>query len=189
MSLTQDGQVGVGVPAPGFRLDVGDRMRVRQGPSGSAGIWFLQTTPNADKGFVGMVNDNQIGFWGNNGAGWGLFMDATNGDVFIRGQLHAGGKGGYVMDQFINNIGEDLEQGDVVVIGDAQPSLHYGVNDTIPVPEVDLTSEAYDKRVCGIVWEAHGQPKPAEDGQIPSDDKDEKVSKKADAGSVCALQG
>jgi hypothetical protein len=59
------------------------------------------------------------------------------------------------MDQFINNLGDTLEQGDVVVIGGNQASLFYGQNDNIPIPEIDLAQREYDTRVCGIVHEVH----------------------------------
>lgn len=72
----------------GGGLDVGRRMRVRQGNDASAGIWFFQSGPQADRGFVGMSDDTHIGFWGNTGAGWGLTMDTTTGVVGIpHGQL------------------------------------------------------------------------------------------------------
>jgi hypothetical protein len=80
--LTMDinGFMGIGT-TPGFKLDVAERMRVRQGGTPSAGIWFFQTAPNADRAFVGMATDNSVGFWGNNGASWGLQMDTTNGNL------------------------------------------------------------------------------------------------------------
>ena len=80
---TTNGNIGIGTNAPGFRLDVASRMRVRQGNSPSAGIWFFQTTPNADRGFVGMVSDTSVGLWGNNGAGWGFQMNTASGVVTI----------------------------------------------------------------------------------------------------------
>ncbi len=68
------------------------------------------------------------------------------------GNLKCGGsKGGYVVDHFINQAGDTLEQGDVVVISNA-PIQHYvGIGAKVPVPEVDLTDKAYDTRLCGIV--------------------------------------
>jgi hypothetical protein len=75
---TNSGYLGVGTVAPGFRLDVGDRARVRQGPAGSAGIFFYQNTPNQDRAFVGMFDDNRVGFWGLN-SGWGTVMDTNSG--------------------------------------------------------------------------------------------------------------
>ncbi|HEY7308984.1 MAG TPA: hypothetical protein VH643_06400 [Gemmataceae bacterium] len=80
---TTTGNVGIGTQSPGFRLDVADRMRVRQGSAGDAGVWLFQTGPNADRAFLGMANDNQVGFWGSNGANWGLVMNTDNGLVGI----------------------------------------------------------------------------------------------------------
>ena len=68
------------------------------------------------------------------------------GNVFF-----AGGKSGYVMDYFVNRVGDGLEQGDVVVIGEEAATRYLGTNNNVPVPEVDLTDRAYDTRVCGVV--------------------------------------
>ena len=83
LTVRDDGNVGIGTDAPGFKLDVADRMRVRQGSAQSAGISFFQNTPNADRAFVGMADDNQVGFFGGTGGGWGLVMDTTSGNVGI----------------------------------------------------------------------------------------------------------
>lgn len=64
----------------GSALDVARRMRVRQGGDGSAGIWFHQRTPNADRAFVGMLDDTRVGIYGAQ-AGWGLTMNVTTGAV------------------------------------------------------------------------------------------------------------
>ena len=53
-------------------LDVGLRMRVRQGKSNSAGIWFSQKL-RENGAFVAMVDDSRVGFYGSN-IGWGLWM-------------------------------------------------------------------------------------------------------------------
>ena len=68
LTINTAGSVGIGTPTPGYKLDVADRMRVRQG-SDTAGIWFYQTKPAKDQAFVGMSTDTQVGFWGNTGAG------------------------------------------------------------------------------------------------------------------------
>jgi hypothetical protein len=280
IALMPTGNVGIGTVTPGFKLDVADRMRVREGPSNTAGIWFHQRTPNSDQAFVGMASDTSVGFWGNTGAGWGLVMDTGNGNVGIglpnpAAKLHidgnlringplalpnseggfvsltgqkfdnesalqknnlklimgarrpfttpgaplqtyefaightfshftsgvvvgdklspgavigfstsfgkvfsinqngnayfAGGKTGYVVDHFVNRVGDTLEQGDVVVISQHQSSIFTGADNNIPLPEVDLTDQAYDKRVCGIVARAvteddlpHVEPSPDE---------------------------
>jgi hypothetical protein len=86
------------------------------------------------------------------------------GDISFSGRLVGGAKGGYVMDRFVNRLGETLEAGDVVVIGGGTVG-YYGPGDSIPVPEVDLAVRVYDTRVCGIVCEVHGEV--AEDGAEP----------------------
>jgi len=82
-NITTTGKVGIGTPEPGFQLDVSDRMRVREGDNGTAGIWLHQSGPNKDQAFVGMASDTGVGFWGNTGANWGLVMDTTTGNVRI----------------------------------------------------------------------------------------------------------
>jgi len=76
------GRVGIGTTAPGHLLDVAGRMRVREG-GGTAGIWFYQDTPAADRAFLGMYDDDTFGLYGNTVAGWSLFMDTTSGNVGI----------------------------------------------------------------------------------------------------------
>ncbi|HEX6909263.1 MAG TPA: hypothetical protein VF142_02660 [Longimicrobium sp.] len=73
-----------GVADPGFRLDVGDRIRLRQGANGTAGMWLFQTTPANDRAFIGMNNDDVVGLWGNAGAQWSLNMNVATGNVGIR---------------------------------------------------------------------------------------------------------
>lgn len=82
ITVTDTGNVGIGVTSPGFPLDVNGRVRFRQTGS-TAGIWFYQTTPAADRAFVGMYDDNTVGLYGGTGAGWGLLMNTTSGDVGI----------------------------------------------------------------------------------------------------------
>ena len=84
------------------------------------------------------------------------------GDLHVQGNLFASNKAGFVSDQFVNALDETLEAGDVVVVGQNQISLFYGENDAIPIPEVDLTESAYDRRVYGVVAEVHPQPNPPE---------------------------
>jgi hypothetical protein len=74
------------------------------------------------------------------------FSINQNGDLVC-----SGSKTGYVVDFFVNAVGDTLEQGDVVVIAATSHMRYYGARGDIPVPEVDLTDRAYDTRVCGVV--------------------------------------
>src|SRR5262249_40794959 len=83
------GGVGIGINNPAYQLDVADRVRVRQGASPTAGILFYQNTPAADQAFVGMKDDTHVGFYGKTGAGWGMYMDTSNGNVTVGGNICA----------------------------------------------------------------------------------------------------
>jgi hypothetical protein len=78
------GRVGIGgIDEPGYLLDVTDRIRVRQGASGTAGIWFYQTNaPAGDRAFMGMADDDEVGFYGSTG-GWGVKMNITDGKLTL----------------------------------------------------------------------------------------------------------
>jgi hypothetical protein len=86
--LKNNGNVGIGVSDPAYKLDIGGRMRIRGGgnASSSAGIWLNNNTNSSIPAFVGMQSDNQVGFYGSNGAGWGLAMNTQNGAVAFGGQ-------------------------------------------------------------------------------------------------------
>lgn len=82
MVLLDNGYLGIGVTDPAFRLDVGERMRLRSSGGNSAGIWLNNSANNASPAFTGMRSDNLVGFYGNN-SGWGFLMNTDNGKVGI----------------------------------------------------------------------------------------------------------
>ncbi|HSC54408.1 MAG TPA: tail fiber domain-containing protein [Phnomibacter sp.] len=49
----------------------------------SPGIWLSRNDNLAWAGFMGMADDNAIGLYGHNGAGWGLTMNTATGNVGI----------------------------------------------------------------------------------------------------------
>jgi hypothetical protein len=86
LTVTSTGHVLIGTPPPtdNYILEVAGRMKVRSGGgTETAGIWFSQTYGFAERAFVGMADNLNVGFWGNTGAGWGLVMNTTNGNVGI----------------------------------------------------------------------------------------------------------
>jgi cytoskeletal protein CcmA (bactofilin family) len=156
--LSGNGNVGIGTAAPQQKLHVAGSY-IRVDGAGNEQIYI---------GGDGAGNDVQIGSFNSNVSNVAVWNATTNtrmnlyvnhliatGDIRFTGNLIGGGKGGYVMDQFVNNLGEALEQGDVVVIGENRISLYYGPNNNIPIPEVDLAQRAYDVRVCGVVCEVY----------------------------------
>jgi len=81
--------VGIGTTTPEFRLDVADRVRIKQRPgatgtTSTAGLFLFQNGPNSERAFIGMENDNSVGFFGNNGGGWSLVMNTQTGVTSIR---------------------------------------------------------------------------------------------------------
>lgn len=86
MRIDAVGNVGIGLTAPTLKLDVADRIRLREGQSGSAGLWLYQNSSRTDLAFIGMSDDNHVGLYGNKGAGWALTMDVANGNVQFTGR-------------------------------------------------------------------------------------------------------
>lgn len=84
MSILDNGFVGIGINNPGFLLDVNGRMRVRHG-NGTAGIYFMDSANSTNRGFVGLFDDNTIGLFGGNGAGWAFRMNTSSGAVNFSG--------------------------------------------------------------------------------------------------------
>jgi hypothetical protein len=100
MRIDQSGNVGIGTPTPGFKLDVADRIRLRNGAGGSAGLWLNNQSGggDSDNAFIGLSDSSHVGFFGygkgtggapnsagNPAVGWGLLMDTTNGNLESRG--------------------------------------------------------------------------------------------------------
>jgi len=89
LSWDTNGNIAIGVPSAGFKVDVGNRIRLRQSAGDTAGMWLFQTAPNGDRAFVGMADDNTVGFWGNAGVGWGLRMNVSTGDLQCAGEINS----------------------------------------------------------------------------------------------------
>jgi hypothetical protein len=90
MRIKGNGNIGLGVADPAFRADVGGRIRIRTGTDGEAGIWLNNTTNTALQSFIGLENNNYVGLFSTQGAGWSFGMNTTNGNVKIMGRLGIG---------------------------------------------------------------------------------------------------
>jgi len=84
ITTLRSGFTGIGNNAidPKFMLDVGGRARIQHNGE-TAGIYF-NNSANATAGFVGMVNDNEVGFFV--GGGWKFHVRA-NGNATLVGAL------------------------------------------------------------------------------------------------------
>ena len=79
------GNVGIGVTDdnPLYKLDVGDRMRIRNGGNGStAGVWLNNSANTTPIAFMGIADDVTTGFY-SPVFGWGLIMNTNTGNVGI----------------------------------------------------------------------------------------------------------
>ncbi len=86
LTILQNGNAGIGLVNPTFKLEVGGRMLLRNGGSSaqSAGLWLNNTANSSAPAFIGMANDNNlVGLFGSTGGGWGLTMNTNNGNVGI----------------------------------------------------------------------------------------------------------
>lgn len=93
MRITGTGNVGIGGITPNYRLDVNGRIRIRSvdATTNSAGIW-LNASTNTERAFVGMENDNSVGLFGNNGAGWAFVMNTQTGKLRYQDGTQANGR-------------------------------------------------------------------------------------------------
>jgi hypothetical protein len=67
--------------------------------------------------------------------------------------------------EFLNNVGDTVEEGDVLVISGRQRSLLKNQSYVLQ-PEVDLATKEYDTRVCGIVCSTKAEYTPPDPEQV-----------------------
>jgi hypothetical protein len=84
MRVKGNGNIGLGVIDPTLKLDISGRMRIRTGTDGEAGIWLNNLANTALQAFIGLENDNYVGFYGS-GAGWKFGMNTQTGALKING--------------------------------------------------------------------------------------------------------
>lgn len=86
--------------------------------------------------------------------------------------------------EFLNNVGDTVEEGDVLVISGRQRSLLKGQSYVLQ-PEVDLSTKEYDTRVCGIVCSTKAEftPPDPEAGVVTETVTAEPTTAARDAGA------
>lgn len=82
MTVDNAGNIGIGTTTPGYKLDVAGRVRLQHSGGNTAGIW-LDGTTLPTRSFIGTVNDDHVGVYGNGGTGWNLVMNVNNGNTGI----------------------------------------------------------------------------------------------------------
>jgi hypothetical protein len=83
------GSLGIGTASPGYKLDVVGRARFQAG-NGSAGAWFNNSANTSIRAFVGMVDDNVVGFYGQGNSNWGFKMDVSTSNIDMNGNVTVG---------------------------------------------------------------------------------------------------
>lgn len=170
IAITDTLEVGIGTLTPAYKLDVNGRARFRDG-GGSAGIWLYQSAVAADRAFIGMVDDSNVGIFGASGASWGLTMNTTTGNVGIgttspSTKLEVNGTcrvdvlqitgGADVAEPFnVNGVSADLSG----TVADDDSSIQPGMVVAIDADragELRISSVAYDHAVAGIISGANG---------------------------------
>ena len=167
ITIDSSGRVGIGATPPFTDLTVTGSLGFANAATPMMFI-FQSGTSNPERGIaVHSPPFQNYGLFYNDSTDQMIFrfsgspaLTIGGGAVRVDGTLTVtGAKSGYVVDQFVNKYEEALEEGDVVMIAGNSAPLHYGMDYKIPVPEVDVTQQAYDTRVCGIVSEIHVEMK------------------------------
>lgn len=82
INIDPAGNVGVGVSDQIYKMDIADRIRIRSGTN-TAGLWLNNPANTTEIAFLGIVDANTAGIYGNI-SGWGLAMNTNTGNVGIK---------------------------------------------------------------------------------------------------------
>jgi len=80
-SVLANGSVGIGMDPPQYPLDVNGRIRSNGVSPFDGGLWLANG--NVNRGFVGLQDNEHLGFFGEGGAGWALRVNRATGNVGV----------------------------------------------------------------------------------------------------------
>jgi hypothetical protein len=138
-------RVGIGTTSPLEKLDVADRMRLRTGSLGKAGIWFANTT--ASNAFIGLETDTvgseKLGIYQN---GWALIVDSTgkvgmnttSPDQALKVEGNANVTGTLYADNVSSNSPLQLQTGGTTRIYINDTEGYVGIGETSPGAKLDI---------------------------------------------------
>jgi hypothetical protein len=81
MVIANGGNVGIGTTTPQYPLDINGRMRLSGTNPNDPGIWLNDAS--VDRAFIGLQNNNHVGFYGNGGIAWGFTMNTLTGALAL----------------------------------------------------------------------------------------------------------
>jgi hypothetical protein len=88
--IDNSGNIGIGTGAPQFPLDINGRIRLSGINPNDPGVWLNDA--GTDRGFVGLQTNNEMGFYGNEGVGWGFTMNTISGALSVGGNSGSSGQ-------------------------------------------------------------------------------------------------
>jgi len=140
--ISPAGNIGIGITDPVYKLDIASRIRIRGAAGFTAGLWLNNESNTAIPAFIGMQNDNKVGFYGA-GVGWNLTMDTQNGALFVGDNAGTSGQvlisRGNSQSPIWSNTSNLLKSYVVQGVGPLQGALTTSTYQDIPYNTLDFT--------------------------------------------------